>query len=99
KAETRSNLPFMVWLLDILADGERACDRIVGDIHLAHEGDARVRLCILYEILEHSHTSGPPCDTVVRADRHHATAMRAFFMQYVEFALQVGGVAFGAEIA
>src|SRR3981189_3523025 len=46
QAETRSNLPFMVRLLDILADGKRACDRVVRDIHLAHEGNAWVRLCI-----------------------------------------------------
>src|ERR1700688_643393 len=98
QVEIRPSLPFM-WLLDILADGARACDRVVRDIHLAHEADARVRLCIQYEILEHSHTSGPACDTVVRADRHHATAMRAFFIQHVAFALQVGCVGFGAEVA
>src|SRR6266566_4059314 len=88
-----------MWLLDILAECARASDGVVRDIHLAHEADARVRLRILYEILEHSHTSGPACDTVVRADRHHATAMRAFFIQHVEFTLQVGGVGFGAEVA
>src|ERR1700720_2340034 len=58
-------------VLDILANGARTRDRVVRDIHLAHEADARVGLGILYEILEHSHTSGPACNTVVRADRHH----------------------------
>jgi integrase len=32
--EAGSNLPFMVWLLDILADGARACDRVVRDTTL-----------------------------------------------------------------
>src|SRR6266567_281958 len=51
----------MLWLLNPLANGSRACDRVVRDIHLAHEGDARVRLCILDEILQHSHAGGPAC--------------------------------------
>src|SRR6266568_906808 len=62
--------PFMLWLLNPLANGSRACDGVVRDIQLAHEGDARVRLCILYEILEHSHPSGPARNSIVRADRH-----------------------------
>src|SRR5258708_19161103 len=89
----------MVWLLNTLAADPRACDRVVGDIQLAHEGDTRARLRILYEILEHSHTSGPARDTVVRADRHHAAAIRALLIQHVEFALQVGCVRVGAEVA
>src|SRR5947207_6119772 len=97
--DLQSSVLFMVWLLDILTDGVRACNRVVRDIYLAHEANARVRLRILYEILEHSHTSGPACDTVVGADRHHATAMRAFFVQDVELTFQVGCVGFGAEVA
>jgi len=64
----------MVSILDILADGARTRDRVVRDIHFTHETNARVRLCILYEILEHSHTSWPACYTIVGADRHHATS-------------------------
>src|SRR6266404_8999724 len=38
--------PFMLWLLNPFANGSRACDRVVRDVHLAHEGDCRVRRCI-----------------------------------------------------
>src|ERR1700730_636051 len=88
----------MAWLLNALTNGARACDRVICDIHLAHKGDARVGLCILYEVLEHSHTSGPACDTVVSADRHHAAAMLAFLVQHVELAFQISCVCVGAEV-
>src|SRR6266851_3212325 len=90
--------PFMLWLLNPLANGSRACDRVVRDIHLAHEGDCRVRLCILDEILQHSHAGGPAGNSIVRADGHHATAMLALFVQHVELTFQIGCVCVGAEV-
>src|SRR5713101_6918798 len=90
--------PLMLWLLNPLANGSRACDRVVCDIHLAHEGDCRVRLCILDEILQHSHPGGPARNSIVRADRHHAAAMLAFFVQHVELTFQIACVCVGAEV-
>src|SRR5260370_34783734 len=43
--------------------------------------------------------AGPARNSIVRADRHHATAMLAFFVQYVELTLQIGCVCVGAEVA
>ena len=80
----------MALVLDIFADGARTRHRIVGDINLAHEAYAPVRLGILYEVFKHSHATGPASDTVVRAYRHHASAMGAFLIQHVELAFQVG---------
>src|SRR5260370_27437695 len=42
-APIKSDLPFMR-LLDILADGARAYDRVVRDIHLAREADSRGKI-------------------------------------------------------
>src|SRR5260370_20633473 len=50
------------------------------------------------EILQHSHAGGPAGNSVVRADRHHATAMLAFFVQHVELTFQIGCVCVGAEV-
>src|SRR6266446_3864587 len=88
----------MLWLLNPLPNGSGACDRVVCDIDLAHEGDPRVRLCILDEILEHSHAGGPASNPIVRADRHHATATLAFFVQHVELTFQIACVCVGAEV-
>src|ERR1700730_589905 len=76
QAETQLNLTFivrlfMVWLLDPLANGSRACDRVVRDIDLAHERDAGMRLGILDEILQYCHPGGPARDSIVRTDGHH----------------------------
>src|SRR5260370_40998629 len=90
--------PFILWLLNPLANGSRAGDRVVRDIHLAHEGDCRVRLCILDEILKYSHAGGPARNSIVRADRHPATAMLAFFVQHVELQFKIGCVCVGAEV-